>query len=73
MSFTTTIKEEISRIPNTRSESIAELSAIVINSEIKNNTIKIDTNTINNFKNYNSLDYDFTTDIFRSNNSNGET
>lgn len=32
-----------------------------------------DTNTINNFKNYNSLDYDFTTDIFRSNNSNGET
>ena len=31
MSFTTTIKEEISRIPNTRSESIAELSGFFRN------------------------------------------
>ena len=31
MSFTTTIKEEISRIPNTRSESIAELSGFLRN------------------------------------------
>ena len=34
MSFTTTIKEEISRIKNTRSESIAELSGFLRNNGV---------------------------------------
>ena len=43
MSFTSIVKTEVSKINSIKTESIAELSAIVINSEIKNNTIKIDT------------------------------
>ena len=43
MSFTSIVKTEVSKINSIKTESIAELSAIVINSEVKNNTIKIDT------------------------------
>ncbi|MDD4036053.1 MAG: DNA-binding protein WhiA [Bacilli bacterium] len=44
MSFTTEIKNEISKIDNTRSESIAELSAFIrINAEIKKDSFKIST------------------------------
>ena len=41
MSFTSTVRNEISKLESLKEESIAELSAIIHNSEITKNSIKI--------------------------------
>lgn len=58
---------------NNNTVALSNISPLNSPGETTNVFLFNDNNTINNFKNHNPLDYDFTADIFQSNNSIGET